>query len=80
MQSLPVPLRDQVTTKASSFPLHFREKIEALTKKCQELEEAKRQDRDSFMAVTHEVPCGRNAPSTAGMVGLVTISSHSTSP
>ncbi|XP_076779647.1 IQ domain-containing protein E isoform X4 [Arvicanthis niloticus] len=32
----------------------WREEIEALTKKCQELEEAKRQERDSFIAMTHE--------------------------
>ncbi|XP_076779649.1 IQ domain-containing protein E isoform X6 [Arvicanthis niloticus] len=34
--------------------LEKEEEIEALTKKCQELEEAKRQERDSFIAMTHE--------------------------
>lgn len=78
---LPIPLCGQVTTECPGFPLHFREEIEALTKKCEELEEAKRQERDSFIAMTHdEVRCGRDVPSTSGMVGLVTISSCPSSP
>ncbi|XP_076779648.1 IQ domain-containing protein E isoform X5 [Arvicanthis niloticus] len=42
----------------------WREEIEALTKKCQELEEAKRQERDSFIAMTHEAHPELQAPST----------------
>ncbi|EGV95792.1 IQ domain-containing protein E [Cricetulus griseus] len=41
----------------------LREKIEALTSKCQELEEAKRQERDLTVAVTQEAPPELHAPS-----------------
>ncbi|XP_052023850.1 IQ domain-containing protein E isoform X8 [Apodemus sylvaticus] len=41
----------------------LREEIEALTKKCQELEEAKRQEKSSFIAMTHEAHPERHAPS-----------------
>ncbi|XP_076779644.1 IQ domain-containing protein E isoform X2 [Arvicanthis niloticus] len=44
--------------------LEKEEEIEALTKKCQELEEAKRQERDSFIAMTHEAHPELQAPST----------------
>lgn len=58
--ALPGPLYDsfsyQMTTKDHLFLLYFREEIEALTNKCQELEEAKRQERETTVAVTHEVP------------------------
>ncbi|XP_028611849.1 IQ domain-containing protein E [Grammomys surdaster] len=43
----------------------WREEIETLTKKCQELEEARRQERDSFIAVTHEAHPEQHAPSTS---------------
>lgn len=56
-------------TKGHLFPLCFREKIEALTSKCQELEEAKRQERDLTVAVTQEVPCDCSVPSILGMGG-----------
>ncbi|XP_075830576.1 IQ domain-containing protein E isoform X2 [Microtus pennsylvanicus] len=47
----------------------LREEIEALTNKCQELEEAKRQEREPTVAVTHEAhpelrspsPCSRHS-------------------
>ncbi|KAH0517837.1 IQ domain-containing protein E [Microtus ochrogaster] len=47
----------------------LREEIEALTNKCQELEEAKRQEREPTVAVTHEAhpelrspsPCSRDS-------------------
>lgn len=58
--ALPGPLCDsftyQMTPKDHLFPSYFREEIEALTNKCQELEEAKRQEREPTVAVTHEVP------------------------
>ncbi|XP_032742646.1 IQ domain-containing protein E isoform X1 [Rattus rattus] len=45
----------------------LREEVEALTKKCQELEEAKRQEtqerQDSFIAMTHEAHPEVHAPS-----------------
>ncbi|XP_031194393.1 IQ domain-containing protein E isoform X3 [Mastomys coucha] len=41
----------------------LREEIEALTKKCQELEEAKRQERNSLIAVTCEAHPELHAPS-----------------
>ncbi|XP_021018828.1 IQ domain-containing protein E isoform X6 [Mus caroli] len=59
----------------------LREEIEALTKKCQELEEAKREERNSFIAMTDEAhpelhapsPCSRHSEpdsdNSAGEVG-----------
>ncbi|XP_029389605.1 IQ domain-containing protein E isoform X4 [Mus pahari] len=41
----------------------LREEIEALTKKCQELEEAKKEERNSFIAMTHEAHPELHAPS-----------------
>ncbi|EDL19111.1 IQ domain-containing protein E isoform 2 [Mus musculus] len=41
----------------------LREEVEALTKKCQELEEAKREEKNSFVAVTHEAHPELHAPS-----------------
>ncbi|XP_050019100.1 IQ domain-containing protein E isoform X3 [Alexandromys fortis] len=41
----------------------LREEIEALTNKCQELEEAKRQEREPTVAVTHEAPQELRSPS-----------------
>uniref|UniRef100_A0A8C6N4Z3 IQ domain-containing protein E n=1 Tax=Mus spicilegus TaxID=10103 RepID=A0A8C6N4Z3_MUSSI len=41
----------------------LREEVEALTKKCQELEEAKREEKNSFIAMTHEAHPELHAPS-----------------
>ena len=42
-------------SKTSSFPSHFREEIQILTKKYQELEEIRREERDDPMERSPEV-------------------------
>lgn len=44
-----------MTSKMVSFPSHFREEIQTLTRKFRELEEIKREETDDPMETTAEV-------------------------